>query len=169
MTFATLKEYLLDARRIIVNQGHGFLLKDEDAVADVAHRIMLADATWDGRSSKTTWRYNQAKYAILKIMTKRKKAKKILSIDRDFGQKSSLHNILPDNKTYFSDNIYHSLCEQAEKVLNGRQLECFKMYYVDGLTMEDIGKKIGCTKQNASLHINKGIKKLKQCMLKQDS
>jgi len=168
MTFSTLKEYLLDARRIIANQGYGFLLKDEDAVADVAHRIMLADQTWNGESSKTTWRYNQAKYAILRIMTKRNKARKILSLDRDFNQDHSLKHIIADNKKDVPSGIYDSLCEHAHKILNGRQLECFQLYYIDGLTMEDIGKKLGCTRQNASLHIQKGIKKLKQCMSKQD-
>jgi len=168
MTFATLQEYLLDAKRIIINQGCSFLLKDEDAIADVAHRIMIADQTWNGESSKTTWRYNQAKYAILKIITKRKKAKKILSIDRDFDTRNSLKDIIPDNKTNSFHSIYNSLCEYAEKVLNNHQFECFKLYYVDGLTMEDVGKRLGCTKQYASLHIKKGIKKLKKCMLKQD-
>jgi len=75
MSFLKLDEYLAGARRIMVAQKCGFLIHDEDAVADVAYRMMRADQTWNGESSRGTWRYNQAKYALMRILSKTKAKK----------------------------------------------------------------------------------------------
>ena len=63
---------------------------------------------------------------------------------------------------------YKEVCDCANKILNNRQLECFNMYYVDQLKLEEIGKKLNITKQAVSLHVKKGIIEVQRWMLKQD-
>ena len=73
MNFLTLDEYLAQARKIMIAERCVALVDDEDAVADVAYKMIQADQTWnEAKSSRRTWRYDRAKYAIKRILYKRK-------------------------------------------------------------------------------------------------
>jgi len=176
MDFLTLDEYLVGARKIMLAQKCGYLVNDEDAVSHVAYRMMLADQTWNGKSERGTWRYNQAKYAILRIIGQRKKEKQRNIKSLDYGWDSvgdnsglSLVETLEDPRSQTNNTLqqYNEVCECASKHLKGRQLECFTMYYQDGLSMEAIGKQLGCTRANVSLHVIKGTNEVKKCILRQ--
>lgn len=179
MSFLTLDEYLTGARKIMTAQKFGFLTNDEDAVAHVAYRMMLADQTWDGSSSRETWRYNQARYAILRVMFKKKKEHKrnVKSLDygwdmveRQEGHRArTLADRIEDRSSH--EDVYRQfleVCKCADTILTGRPQECFDLYYRDRLNMEEIGKKLGITKQAVSLHVKRGIKEIKKWMSKQD-
>jgi RNA polymerase sigma factor (sigma-70 family) len=173
MEFLTLDEYWTQARKIISNHNCNFLLKDDDAVSYVAHRMMVADQTWNGKSSRRTWRYDRAHYAILRLLYNRKKNKQyhIKSLDWELNdQESSFINLLEDKRDLTNKiaEDFNHICDYAKNVLSGRQLECFQMYYQDGMTLEDIGRKLGTTRQNISLHVQKGTAKLKKCLLQQN-
>ena len=73
MEFLSMNEYLNQAKKIMLNNNCFYLAKDDDAVGEVASRMMMADHTWNGNSSRETWRYNQAWYAITKILKRNKK------------------------------------------------------------------------------------------------
>ena len=174
MTFLSLKEYLTGARRIMLKQKCGYLVNDEDAVSHVAYRMMLADQTWDGSSGRDTWRYNQARYAILRVITKKKKEKgrNIKSLDYGWDMKNddvqTLSQIIPDRDYTQIYEQFDDICECANKILKGRKLQCFNLYYKDQRSMEEVGKKLGITKQAVSLHVINSIKEIKKWMLSHD-
>lgn len=171
MTFLTLSEYLKQAKKILMHEGYAYLVRDEDAVSHVAHRMMVADHTWNqGKSSRETWRYNQAKYAILRVVSKLHKERKVFSLDYGWEDEYKYNSLTlandipspaPDNKY----EQFHEVCQVADNTLTGRQRECFDMYYKDGLKMEAIAGKLGITRQAVSLHVIKATKELK-CALK---
>jgi len=90
-------------------------------------------------------------------------------IERQEGHRTkTLADRLEDRNT---DDVYKQfseVCKCAENILTGRQRECFDLYYRDRWNMEDIGKKLGITRQAVSLHVIKGINEIKKCMLKPD-
>ena len=101
------------------------------------------------------------------------KNKKHNMLSLDYGWERSEDHItlaecIEDKNSNRDVSAYDEVCKCANQILTGRQLECFNLYYVDGLTMDEVGKRIGTTKQNVSLHINKGTKQIKKWMSKQD-
>lgn len=173
MAFLTLGEYLTGARKILTKQQCGHLTEDEDVVADVANKMMMADYTWNGSSTRETWRYNQAKYAIYKILNKKTKRRKknIQSLDYGWDDPQGNHNStlasqIPDRQSSKVYEQFIEICDLAENILTDRQLVCFNMYYKDHRSMDEIGKLLGITRAAVSLHIQNGKKKLKTCMSK---
>ena len=108
----------------------------------------------------------------MRILTNKKKERKrnIKSLDRKFsddGKNNTLLHQIPDPRANQNDTLetYSHICHCAERVLNGKKLEYFNMYYKDGLTLEEIGSEKGTSRQNVSLHIISGIKAVKQWMV----
>jgi RNA polymerase sigma factor (sigma-70 family) len=166
MDFLTLDEYLLGARKILNLYGYKCHKNNDDAIAFVAYYMMKADQTWDGTSSaKTTWRFNQARYAILKLKNKHKKQRRLVSLNKVINEKDNrktfLSDIISDNKEKFDKDLFSEIIHEAHKHLSKRQLECITMYYIDGLNLEETGQKLGITKQAVSLHVKNAIEKLK--------
>ena len=165
--FLTLEEYLLGAKKILNIYGYPCHKKDDDAISFVAYYMMKADQTWDGvSSSKTTWRFNQARYAILKLRAKYRKQKKHISLNKVISEKAGrsiiLSDVIADQKTKAKDSFeLAEVMNLIEQKLSDRQKECVLMYYVDGLNLEEVGKKLGITKQAVSLNIKKSIEKIK--------
>jgi RNA polymerase sigma factor (sigma-70 family) len=172
MNFLTLDEYLTQARKIILAQKCGFLIKDEDAVAHVAHRMMVADQTWDSeKSSQETWRYDRAKYAIMRIIDKKRKQnkKKVLSLDygwqeKELGDGQTLIERVQETNHEQTYEKLEEICKYARKYLNDNQFTCLVMRYRDHMTLEEIGNKMGVSKQRVDQHLQKAIRKLKKCM-----
>lgn len=164
--FLTLDEYLLGARKILSLYGFHCHRNDEDAISYVAHRMMLADQTWDGHSSsKNTWRFNQARYAIMKLKTKHKKQRKLFSLNKTIGKSGSkdiyLSDIIPDKTKENTIEMFKQVMTYAQNLLSPRQYDCLRLHYQENLTMEKIGKMLGITKQAVSLSIIKGIQIIK--------
>lgn len=163
-----LEDYLLGAKKIMTAQRRGYLTKDNDAIGEVASRMIWADHTWDGRSKRDTWRYNQASFAIQKIVKKQQnqKQKNIISLSKNISRKDddmTLGDVLEDKRDDITQQ-YNEICYTASKVLNGVTLNCFNMYYKDNMTMQEIGDTLGFSKENTRLHLNKAIKRIKECM-----
>src|SRR6056297_1922228 len=158
-----LEDYLLGAKKIMMAQKCGYLTQDDDAVGDVAFRMMWADYTWNGKSKPNTWRYNQAVYAIKKIITKRKKQPKHISLSKQISKKDdtmSLGDVIPCKKSY--NNEYNDLCEKIDSVLDSRTRDCFYMYYRDNMTFKEIGSKFNFSRQRAEQIVKNGANKVKE-------
>lgn len=176
--FLTLKEYLLGARKLLALYGYNCLKNDEDAISYVASCMMNADRTWDGtKSSRDTWRFNQAKFAIMKLKTAHRKKRKLRSLEDNLGSGNSPHPIFlkdvieqPSADFHTPMTVFANIMKYAELVLSQQQLTCLKMRYQDDLKLEDIGTQLGISKQAVDQHIKKAIKTLKnECQLKFDS
>lgn len=154
--------YWTDARRIMTSLNYGFLVRNDDIVSDVASAIMQADHTWDGvSSSKETWRFNQARYALLHIIAKNKRQRKHKSLDCVVGnQELSLNETIADKSNIHDDKV-RDIVDCAKTVLTDKQFVVFQLYYQDGCTLDEIGKKFNLTRAAISLQLKKIIGKIK--------
>jgi RNA polymerase sigma factor (sigma-70 family) len=175
MEFLSLYEYLKQAKKIMMAEGYGHLVFNEDAVADVAHRMMFADQTWDAtKSDRTTWRYNQAKYGIWKFLKKRSQDQKHVKISLDspiylkYNDKISLGSFVADVRSEDRSYQYDKICDVANRVLPPEEHKCFRLYYQDGVTLQGIADQQGCTRENVRQKLEHIKKKLKKCMSNQD-
>lgn len=172
--FLTMNEYLLGAQKILNLYGYNCHKNDEDAISFVASCMMKADQTWDGKSSsRDTWRFNQARYAIMKLKTKHQKRKKLTSLDRVIGKKEGRHLKLSDIIVHQEKpditNSLKDVIDKAKNVLSAVQFKCVNMYYIQQKTMEEIGSELGITKQAVSLSIKRAIQILQdECRNKVD-
>ena len=154
--------------------------KSEDAVADVAHALMMADWKYDenrkGKLSnqvKTRYSYrNQC--AIWGIQTYIKKTLKrkttyLNNIVQD--TEIDLTNLLVDEK---QNEPVRQLLDQEEerlksqtvqdifdsKLLTDEQKDKIKLYYIEGYSLAKVGKKYGVTREAIRQTLKSCIKKL---------
>jgi RNA polymerase sigma factor (sigma-70 family) len=169
-----MNEYLIGAHKLLALYGYNCHKRDEDAISSVASAMMKADQTWDGKSSsRDTWRFNQARYAIMKLKTQHKKKRKIVSLNNVVYVKSNrtvyLQDLVEDKKKGNVGQAFDELMTQAKNHLSQRQFECLKLHYKEDMTMEKIGDQLGITKQMVSLHIKKAVQILQnECPSKVD-
>ena len=171
----TLNEYLLGARKLLSLYGYRCHKNDEDAISSVASAMMMADETWDGcRSSKDTWRFTQAKFAIMKLKTKHRSKRNLLSLDYVVNSRKDKNVVLSDileNKSSGNnmEKSFQQVMEYAKKRLSPRQFECLRLYYQEDMNLEEIGRTLNVTKQAVSLSIKKGIELIRnECQSKVD-
>lgn len=159
------------------------MLKDEDAIADVANAIIMADWRYDenheGKDGQKKTRYsyrNQcAIWAIQTYVTKSHgkkskslKNKKVYSLDyAKEGDASFLSCVIDqkhrdpaslildkENKEKLSNLINELL---SISPISDKQKDFIKMYYFDGYTFEQIGKKFNLTREAIRQSINKAL------------
>lgn len=157
------------------------MLKDEDAISSIANAIMMADWRYDenyesknGNKNKTKYSYrNQcALWAIQTHVTKSYKKKKIntkvYSIDYAEDADSNCYGENIECKTKNPETI---LIERETKnkisslindllsldCLSIRQKDYIRLYYFDGNTFEEIGKKYNLTREAIRQSVNKAI------------
>ena len=167
--FLKLDEYLKGAQKILSIYGYKCHINDDDAISFVAYYMMKADQTWDGKSSsRDTWRFNQAKYAILKLKTahRKRKARREISLFMPIGKMGDrdifLCNTIEDKKsTNHIQKSFEEVLNVAKNKLTETQFKCISMYYCENTTMQDVGNKLGITKQMVSLHIKNAEKVLR--------
>lgn len=184
--YDSLDAYINMAKKTISKFGPKFynglsaeMLKNNDAVSDVATAIMYADWRFDpdrkGSSgqSKTLYSYrNQcALWAIKTYITNKYK--------KNNDSKISLNYINQDNQQSFADNIAnhdtlsplellinkeeeYNLSENIKNVLDHaglseKQKLQIKMYYLEGHTLSYIGKKFGVSREAIRQNIKRAI------------
>lgn len=195
--FYGLNEYLTLAKKSISKFANRFynglarkMLKDEDAISNVAYCLMLADWRYDqnyvskanNNKQKTRYSYrNQcALWAIQSYMTKNYKKNhsnnyKVYSLDHSIDEENN-----NTSYTYINDKRtptpVDSLIESEEKSelrnfldsllntdeLSDKQKEYVKLYYYEGNTFEQIGKKYGLTREAIRQSIKKALVKIKE-------
>lgn len=152
------------------------MLSNDDAVADVAHAIMVADWKYDnGRVGKTTgqsktkysYRNQCAIWAIKTyISSKYKKNNKgSTSYEPDLHAHINSYednplDILIDNE---SDSIQKECIKNilSSNILSDKQKEHINLYYFENMTLADIGKKYGVTREAIRQSLLKGISQIK--------
>jgi RNA polymerase sigma factor (sigma-70 family) len=152
------------------------MLKNEEAISDVATAIMYADWRFDpnrmGKSGqqKTLYSYrNQcAIWAIQTYVTNKYKKRKHYSIDSIASDDMSHAENIPDHR---QDNPLENLieqeenfilCESIDKLLNSsllsdKQQQQIKMYYFEDKTLSEIGKVFGVSREAVRQNIKRGL------------
>jgi RNA polymerase sigma factor (sigma-70 family) len=187
--FDSLDSYLLLAKKAISKFANKIcnglsikMLKDEDAISDVANAIMMADWRWDEnyknqagtKKTKYSYRNQCAIWAIQTHISKSyktpKKINKVYSLDHqhDIENMPSIHECIQDNKTLPPDEIL-TLKEKETNLkilidsllnldcLSDRQKDYIRLYYFENYTFEKIGQKYGITREAVRQGLNKAL------------
>jgi RNA polymerase sigma factor (sigma-70 family) len=160
------------------------MLNSEDAISNVANCIMMADWRWDKerkgqtgqQKNKYSYRNQCAIWAIKSYMTRKKqKHNKAHSVDVDMNYEDdglSLLDILPspskspiqillekENNDDITEIVSYFLSSNSD-ILSDKQKECIRLYYLEGLTFAEIGKKFSITREAVRQNIKKSIQKI---------
>jgi RNA polymerase sigma factor (sigma-70 family) len=187
--FDGLDTYIHLAKKTISKFGPKFynglsaeMLKNSDAISDVATAIMYADWRFDperkGKSGqqKTLYSYrNQcAIWAIKTYVTNKYKKRKDMSLDFDKEDSSyNLNSTIVDHKnpspldilldkeraSNISDNI-NALLNTTD--ISDKQRDQIKMYYFQNETLSAIGEKYGVSREAVRQNIKRGIDIIRQ-------
>lgn len=184
--FSTLDQYLLMARKTISKFSNKFyhglaakMLKDEDAISNIAYALMMADWRYDEnytdeegqQKTKYSYRNQCALWAMKSYVTKENKktktTKKIRSLNHVNNGKD-VYALIDDTKTSTPEDqilqieekqITHSRINtllNSEGVSN-KQREYIKLYYLNGYTFQQIGDMYGLTREAIRQSIIKGL------------
>lgn len=190
--FSSLKTYLLLAKKAIAKFANQFysglatkMLKDEDAISNIANAIMMADWRWDEnyindkgtKKNRYSYRNQCALWAIQTYLSKEGKSKKqykLLSLDHilNHDDASTAICLIGDSKSQSPDDIIadienkeqlHQLIDDMFNLdyLSDRQKDYIKLYYFEGYTFEKIGKKYNITREAVRQGLNKAIQMIK--------
>ena len=187
--FDSLDTYISLAKKTISKFGPKFynglsseMLKNPDAISDVATAIMYADWRFDpdrkGKSGqqKTIYSYrNQcALWAIKTYITAKYKKRKDISLDFDNdNESSSLNSTIVDIKNPSpvsllidkeeSENLTRNIHELLNNnILSDKQKQQIQMYYFDNETLSSIGKKFGVSREAVRQNIKRGLDLIRQ-------
>lgn len=188
--FDSMSSYILLAKKVISKFAPNFysslrneLLKNEDAIADIATAIMYADWKWDanrvGFNGKTKSKYsyrNQCGLWAIKTYLSNKYKKK--------NQNLSLESMDHEYETNFIENVvdhrssdpFDIASENEDKesvsslikdllnspIISSKQKDQIYQYYFENKTLSEIGKEYGVTREAIRQNIQKGLNRIKE-------
>ena len=168
----TMNDYLKEARYVIIKWGDFNMLKDDDAIADVAHNLMLAEWRYDPTkgASRLTHRINYGKYAVLDIYKKRKRAAKLkhITINQMESDREQEGIILTD-ESYEREEEYKLSAEFVNKILDNKcinqiQRRYMRERYIYGRTYQEIAIQYRVTRQAVQQSIANALRNLKKVL-----
>ncbi len=147
-------EQEIEAKRLIKKYGRYWMLYDDEAIGEIIETVMIARAKHNPEISKiSTYLIKSVKNKMIKLNYLRyRKNKNTISLS-DF--KGTLEDYKEHN-TEISDLIENTIN------LSPIEKDIIKKYYIESMTIVDIGKEYGFSKQRAFQYIQQGIKKLKE-------
>ena len=160
-----LKGYLKEAQVIIVKWGPIGLLYDDECVGYVAGKLLEADWKYDPEkgASQTTWRILCGRWAIYNWIRQRKQQVKKAPV--------SLNSVSPSGNSEVWETLAdeRNLSESREEInieqpmlrLSTIQREYILKHFREGISMSDIAKEKGITRQAVSISIKGAVEKLK--------
>lgn len=179
----SLEEYLTIAKKLISTTCYRFgkglaeeMLKNDDAIANIAYSIMMADLEFNGSGNRYGFRKLRAEYAIKSYLSRRKKNvdKNIYRLDNitDTESESSFADYLSSSEEDPSINIEKSdynayIMNQIEKmqkngVISEKGKNYVKMHYLDEISVEKIAEKEGVSRQSVYQVLNRAMKSIKK-------
>lgn len=134
--FETVDTYLKIAKSLIHKFAPGmvklYMIKDEDAVSNLATEIMFADWHYDpSKMSKDSWRIQYAKWAIFRYIDKRQKEILVEQIDH---HDKSLYDE-PIKSLDLKDLIKESIAK-----LSKDESKFLKQRFLEGMSIKDISE-----------------------------
>lgn len=159
------------------------MLMNEDAVSDVANAIMCADWKWDPTrlgehgqgKSKYSYRNQCAIWAIQTYVSKKYKKKQHYSLDNSIlcDDKNTYSYFVSDNGNYNPLNLLiqeeneTNITSNIEALLShphisDKQRKQIMMYFFEDMTLNDIGKVYGVTREAVRQNIKKAIDLFKE-------
>jgi hypothetical protein len=189
--FEPLRFYLTLAKKSIskfadqICQGSAKkMLSSEDAIANIANGIMMADWRWDQNrrgehgqgKTKYSYRNQCAIWAIQSYVTrqygkKNKFRQQTVSLDQQYQDDLYIKDIVSNGTASTIDSIIDneekSILKQDIKaildsgILSDRQVAYIKMYFFENMTLEQIGKSFDITREAVRQGLNKAYSTLR--------
>jgi RNA polymerase sigma factor (sigma-70 family) len=187
--FETMNTYIMLAKKIISKFGPQFypglakeMLHNEEAISDIATAIMNADWKYDpdkptvSGKKKTLYSYrNQCGLWAIKtyVTNKYKNSSRKISLDYSIDDKATIVNNIVDHKNQSPALIAEmqeteaNLHKDIYKLLNiapisDRQKDQIKLYYLNGLTLSQIGKHYDISREAVRQNIKRGLNTIKK-------
>lgn len=155
----------------------------EDAIANIAYAMMCADWKYDknrkgkhSNKSKTRYSYrNQCAIWAIQTYIKRHLKGKPLYLNNmldkddevsfsdlieDESQKEPLDNVIQAEKTELESQLVQDIFDS--NLLTENQKEKLKLYYLDGLSLAQIGKQFGVTREAIRQNIKNSIGRIQE-------
>ena len=189
--FETLETYTNLAKKIISKFAPSFyatlrneLLNNDDAIAEIAEAIMIADWKWDkdrkghNGQSKTKYSYrNQCGLWAIKtyVTNKYKKKNSHFSIDSYMSESDNAKTFVNQIAEKTSSDPASIVADKEEQeliskhieqifnsnILSDKQKDQIKEYYFNNKTLLEIGQKYGVTREAIRQNIQKGLSKIR--------
>lgn len=179
--FDSLSTYVTLAKKMISKFAPKFykalayeMLSNEDAISDVANAIMTADWKFDQNrvgkitgQQKTKYSYrNQCAIWAIKsyISAKYKKSSRnysydnMLFVDSDNNSNNPLDLLIETESEQLKKEYIEEILNSD--ILTDKQKEQIQLYYYQGLTLSEIGKRYGVTREAIRQNLLKGIKNI---------
>ena len=156
------------------------MLKNEDAVSDIATALMYADWRYDeNRKGKTglqktlySYRNQCAIWAIKTYVTNKYKQTKLSSLDFELDNEKFLDSIIQDKRhsspleilidQEYANNLSLSIDTLlSNNLLSEKQKTQIKMYYFDEKTLSEIGETFGVSREAVRQNIKRGLEIIK--------
>lgn len=180
--YDTLSTYMSIAKRMISKFAPKFyktlayeMLNDEDALSDVANAIMTADWKYDSertgkitgqKKTKYSYRNQCAIWAIKTYVSQKYKSasKNITSYDPDIhiitkAESGPLDILIEEENNHIRTDCIEKIL--SSDILSNKQKEHIRLYYFENLTLSEIGKKYGVTREAIRQSLLKGIQQIK--------
>jgi len=160
------------------------MLSNEDAISDVANALMTADWKYDSNrvgavtgQKKTRYSYrNQCAIWAIKTYASKSKKKKnyFLPLSMlesknedcntneflcDENELTPLETLIDKESTTLNNELIKLIFSSG--ILSEKQAQQIKMYYIDELTLNEIGNRYGVTREAVRQNIKNGVSKLK--------
>lgn len=182
--FETMNTYIMLAKKIISKFGPSFypglskeMLNNDEAVSDIATAIMNADWKYDplkptlSGQKKTLYSYrNQCGLWAMKtyVTNKYKNSKKKISLDFSIDNQPAIVNNVIDHKNQSPAKIIENLETQNNlsadiqnllsiSPISDKQKDQIKLYYLQGMTLSQIGKKYKISREAVRQNIKRGL------------
>lgn len=156
------------------------MLKNEDAVSDIATALMYADWRYDAnRKGKTglqktlySYRNQCAIWAIKTYVTNKYKQTKLASLDFEFDNEKFLDSVVQDHSSAspldilidqeYTENLSLSINTLlSNNLLSEKQKTQIKMYYFEDKTLSEIGEVFGVSREAVRQNIKRGLEIIK--------
>ena len=166
--FMPLKDYRDCVKHVIYKHFRKlskFLLRNEEILTNLTTSAVMADWRFDGRGSIEGYRVQCVKWAIRKTMVRMYQTQKMVyfstPVDDGTGKMTTLLSLIK-NRYKGEDVELDTATIFNECGLTQKEKERVEHYYLDGMTLKQIGELEGITMEAVRKSVENGIKKLKE-------
>lgn len=146
-TELSLNEYIKFARKIAAKYRRS---NDEECVSAIVYRLAIAYRKFDGRGIQKAYMYKHGDYACRTYLSKLR------------SQLQTLSPALPHKTNVEEQVINNDILNKLSTVMTDREHDYIRRYYLDGMTLREIGQIDGFSQEWVRQIIKSGINKARE-------
>lgn len=185
VAFSSLDQYILIAKKVVCRHADRMrpglsteILKNEDAIANIAHAIMMADWQFNGKGTLNGWRSQKGRWALMGYIRRSKRRNETSAVSLD-AQISSTNVFRHDSDANFHSSVSSNVMTPDDEVsekekqetfksillemmdeasLSTRQREMIQLHYLQDISVAEIvDNHNGSSRQNVHQLLQKGM------------